>query len=55
MVGKFTIIADIVSDLPMITVSSITFCGLEPSNLTWGTIAVVVVPLCSVISPVVYM
>ena len=48
------VIADIVSNLPMITVSSITLCGLEPSNLTWGIIAVIVVPLCSVINSVVY-
>ena len=48
------VISDIVSNLPMIIVSSITLCGLEPSNLMWGTIAVIAVPLCSVINPVVY-
>ena len=49
------VISDIVSNLPMITVSSITLCGLAPSNLIWGTIALIAVPLCSVINPVVYM
>ena len=49
------VIADIVSNLPMITVSSITLCGLHPNKLMWVTIALTVVPLCSAINPVVYM
>ena len=49
------VISDIVCNLPMITVSSITLCGVEPSNLMWGIIAVIAAPLCSAINPVVFM
>ena len=48
-------LSNIVSHLPMILISLMTLCGLAPSDLMWAIIAVVVVPLPSMIYPIVYM
>ena len=48
-------LSTIVSNLPMVLISLLTLCGIVPSDLVWEIIAVVVVPLPSIIYPIVYM
>ena len=48
-------VSDIISNLPMYIISVITLCGVAPTGLMWAIIAVVVVPLPTIIYPIAYI
>ena len=48
-------ISNTVSYVPLIVVSGLTLLGIVPTNLMWGIIGVIILPVSSIVNPIAYI